>query len=97
MTLSSRFLAGRAVDDVRNAAHGSAHNVAVRDIAAHNLQSRLRFKTAVVAESANGYVMGFFASQQAFNEMASYLARRAGYEDVFHLLASFIGFGDLAW
>jgi hypothetical protein len=35
--------------------------------------------------------MGFFAGQQALNEMASYLARRAGYEDVLHLLASFIG------
>jgi hypothetical protein len=35
--------------------------------------------------------MELFAGRQALNEMASYLARGAGYEDVLHLPASFIG------
>jgi hypothetical protein len=74
-----------------NAAHRCAHNVAVSDIAAYRLQSRLGFKTAVVAQSANGHVVEIFAGQQALDEMSSYLARRAGYEDVLHLLASFVG------
>jgi hypothetical protein len=76
---------------MRDAAHGCTHNLAVRDIAGLDFQLRLGFKTAIVAESANGYVMGFFASQQALDEMASDLARGAGYEDVLHLLASFFG------
>jgi hypothetical protein len=85
------FLAGCTVDDMGNAAHRCAHNVAVSDIAAYRLQSRLGFKTAVVAQSANGHVVEIFAGQQALDEMSSYLARRAGYEDVLHLLASFVG------
>ena len=52
-----RFLAGRTMDDVRNAGHGLAHGIAVGNISLKNFQSRSRFKQPVVTQCTNAHIL----------------------------------------
>ena len=81
------FFAGGAVDDVGDAGHGAADDVAVGDIAGNDFEAIVGVERAIVAESANGdigEVVWTLLTEDATNEIGADFAGRAGDEDAFH-------------
>ena len=73
------FLAGSAMNNVRDPLHGFTHSVAVRDVSPDQIEPRLRFREAVMAKRANRYVLMVLGLEDAVNEMCTHLARRTGH------------------
>jgi hypothetical protein len=79
-----RFLAGGAMNDVGDAGHGAADDVAVRDIASDDFEPVVRVERTIVAESANRDIAEVIVIEDATNEMGADFAGRAGDENAFH-------------
>lgn len=79
-----RFLAGGAMNDVADASHGAADDVAVGDIAADDFEPIVGVERAIVAESANRDIAEVIVSEDATNEIGADFAGRAGDENAFH-------------
>jgi hypothetical protein len=79
-----RFFAGGAMDDVRDAGHGAADDIAVGDIAGDNFEAIARIGRAIVAEGANRDVAEVIVIEDATDEVGADFARGAGDEDAFH-------------
>lgn len=78
------FLAGRAMDDVGDPSHGSAHYLPVGDASFHNLKPLLRFRQTVVTESAKRYTAMTFGLQDATDKMGAHFTGSASHQDVLH-------------
>ena len=89
-----RFFAGGAMNDVGDAGHGAADDVAVGDIASDDFEAIVGIERAIVAESANGDVGEVVVTliEDATNEIGADFAGCAGDEDAFHEGFLFLSF-----
>lgn len=80
------FFAGRAMNDVGDAGHGAADDVAVGDIAGDDFEAIVGIKRAIVAEGANRDVAEVIVIliEGAMDEIGTDFAGRAGNKDAFH-------------
>jgi hypothetical protein len=74
------------MNDVGDAGHGVADEVAVGDIAGDDFESIAGIERAIVAESANGDIaeVVVILTEDATNEIGTDFAGRAGDENAFH-------------
>ena len=81
-----RFFAGGAVNDVGDAGHGAADDVAVGDIAGHDFEAIMGNERAIVAEGANGDIGEVVVTliEDATNEIGADFTGCAGDENAFH-------------
>jgi hypothetical protein len=79
-----RFFAGGAMNDVGDAGHGAADDVAVGDISGSGFEAIVGVERAIVAESANGDIAEVVLVEDATNKVGADFAGRAGDENAFH-------------
>jgi len=79
-----RFLAGSAMNDVGDAGHGAADDIAVGNIACDDFETITGNQRAIVAESAKADIAEVVMIEDATNEIGANFAGRAGDENAFH-------------
>ena len=71
------LLAGRAMQNMSDAAHGPAHCFAIGDASLRNFQARPRLQNPVMTEGTNPYVAVVVRAENSIDEMAAYFAGSA--------------------
>ena len=79
------FLAGGAMQNVRDLLHGGAHSRPIRDASLDYIHPIFGLQKAVMTQRTNTHIL--IRLQNARNEMAPHFAGSSGHQDALHGLA----------